>query len=110
MIPNTKNKDKSIKNLVQMILENLDERELIIVDHWESDLCSVGIARKDSPDQLVYLSTYNVPKNFLYYELEFPKDIDQLNLTYPTSGEVNNKDILKIISSHLKLSILTPSL
>ncbi len=51
-----RNKDKSINSLINRL--NLKEHNWVVIDHWESDECAIGIANPHSLRILVYISTF----------------------------------------------------
>lgn len=53
-------------------LERLTEagREWGLPDHWDGDLCAVGVARPGAPGQLAYVSCWGQPPARYHVELE----------------------------------------
>ena len=100
---NTLNKDKSIKAVLERISSNIGEENLCLVDHWDADLCAIGIAKKDDNAQLVYISTYNKPYREFYYELEFSSKIKADTSNLQLEGDVKYNELIKIIKSHLSV-------
>lgn len=49
-------KDDSILDLLAKL--NLQERRWFVKDHWDADLCAVGICSDMTPNHLVYISTF----------------------------------------------------
>jgi hypothetical protein len=47
-------------------------RAFVVVDHWEADLCAIGIARPDNHSVLVYFSTNSEPGERCSVSLELP--------------------------------------
>jgi hypothetical protein len=54
------------------LLAQLDrqQRGWAIRDHWEVDLCAIGISSQSSPRKLVYVSTFGKPTGKYDYECE----------------------------------------
>ena len=51
-------KEQSIMQFISKLTAAIGGNSFQVVDHWDSDLCAVGIAAPDDPDRLVYVSTY----------------------------------------------------
>jgi len=93
-------KDSSIERLLKAL--PLKERAWVIVDHWDGDLLAVGIARKDEPRRLVYVSTRNAGKGKYYYECEVPSGPDQTDYSVTDEGdEVDFDTLLRAMTKHL---------
>lgn len=77
-------------------------RDWIAVDYWDADRCAIGIARKERPRHLVYISTYG-KKQFEYdYECEQP--IGNATEDYETlerGTDVDFNALLQAIEKHL---------
>ncbi len=54
-------KDTSIQDVVNFLFQHLGEDAFQVVDHWGADFFAIGIARKDAPETLVYISTWQKP-------------------------------------------------
>ena len=50
-------KDESIVALLDEL--GLEQRDWSIRDYWEADLCAIGIVSNSTPQNLVYISTYD---------------------------------------------------
>ncbi len=50
-------KDRSIAALVARLFVRFPEK-IEVVDHWDSDLCAIGVRLKGRPAPLVYVSTW----------------------------------------------------
>jgi len=61
-------KDDSIVTLLDQL--NIQERGWTICDHWEADLCAIGISPQSSPRKLVYVSTFGKSAGKYDYECE----------------------------------------
>ena len=48
----------------------LPERNWSIADHWQADLCAIGITSQLDPTRLVYISTFKRGPGVHYYECE----------------------------------------
>ena len=57
-----KNKDESIVNLIKLIERRYDWELIKVVDHWEADMCAIGIAGTTDMDALIYISTFEKRK------------------------------------------------
>lgn len=97
------NKETSITSLVEKFSRDLGEDDFLIIDHWESDLCAIGISKKKDEERLVYISTFNRPKGEYYYELEYSSK-DKFVSASNKEGVANYCELLKIIKKHLDFS------
>jgi len=96
-------KEQAIKDLIAAL--PLGENPWILVDHWDADLCAIGIARADQPRQLVYVSSFGRSTGRYDYECETPKGPQADEYTTTTSGEdVDFETLLDIIRRHLAFS------
>ena len=85
-------------------LEKIDlpRRGWMVVDHWESDLCALGIAALHDPRRLVYVSTFNMPPGLFSYECEV--GVGPNMEEYTTTGYDNNvtyEELVGAIKQHL---------
>lgn len=87
-------KDESLLALLDRL--QLAAKEWAVVDHWEADLCAVGIAHRDDPRRLVYVSTWNKPAGRYYIECETPRGDDPTD--YP-SHEIEDADFGALVSA-----------
>ncbi|PZR29818.1 MAG: hypothetical protein DI535_01570 [Citrobacter freundii] len=72
-------KDNSITDLIEKLRPLIDLNNLEIVDHWEADLCAIGLTKQD---QTIYISTHN------YQGSEVPKyDFDLEKSTGPLAHQ-----------------------
>jgi hypothetical protein len=80
----------------------MSSRDWTTVDHWEGDLCAIGIASKRQPRRLVYVSTYGKERDRYYYECEEPNGIAPED--YETVGQgvdVDFEMLVAAIEKHL---------
>jgi hypothetical protein len=63
-------KDPTIQELLKKLRGHFGQELFQIVDHWEADLRAIGITRPDSPAELVYVSTFDLPEGRYYVSLE----------------------------------------
>lgn len=99
----TVQKDQGIQALVQRL--RLAERGWIIVDHWAADLCAIGIAHKDDPARLAYISNYEKPAERFYVECEVPRDSTQSDFrTARVLDDVGYPDLVRLLEEHLRRS------
>ena len=101
-------KDKSIIRLLDQLRTRLGRDAFDVVDHWESDLSAVGVARPDNHGVLVYLSTFGEPEDSYFASLELPHrlgDEPWANHPYTPAGEqrVRGFDALvRLIQGHFE--------
>ncbi|HTJ50536.1 MAG TPA: hypothetical protein VL443_13840 [Cyclobacteriaceae bacterium] len=89
------NKDKRIISLVKHFSDKYGENTFKIKDHWESDLCAIGLT-DNSEKYLIYISTYGRAKGHFYVSLE---NLTKNDLEYEDAGDFNDVD-LTILDSH----------
>jgi hypothetical protein len=98
-------KDMAIKELLRWLHQQLGNR-FAVTDHWEDDLCAIGISSPEDPPQLVYILSFGQPARQHKVELEsapFPGS----DLPFRTVGRfelVRRENLLAIIKDHLQLS------
>lgn len=90
-------KDQSIIDVIARI--NPTKRNWCIVDHWDADLCAVGIARSDDHEQLVYISTRDHESGRFYYECENSPAAKRTNKD--NAEDVDFDILLKAMEKHL---------
>jgi uncharacterized protein (DUF433 family) len=99
-------KDKAIQHVVGWLEDRL-RGSLVILDHWDGDLSAVGIARPESPDNLVYISTWGRSPGRYFVELEAPPAPGS-ELPYEITGRYENVDqesLLGIVREHLGFGV-----
>ena len=96
----TARKDKAIRELVARL--GLASRGWQVVDHWEADLQAIGIATKDDPRRLVYVSTFSRTPGHFDYQCETPAGPADENYTTTAYGEdVDYETLLSAMEAHL---------
>lgn len=93
-------KDQSILDLLEKLA--FSSRGWITVDNWEADLCAIGIASKERPRHLVYVSTYDKAPYTYDYECEDPAGsaLDDYR-TVDKGKNVDFQTLKEIIEKHL---------
>lgn len=66
-------KDDSIIYVVDYLLKRFGATEILVKDHWDADLCAIGLTDK-SGQYLIYISTYGRNKNKYFISLETHSD------------------------------------
>lgn len=80
----------------------LAERGWIETDHWDADLCAVGIARSGGPRQLVYISTWKKRPGRYYFECEAPNGPAPTDYEVVSQGDdVDFETLLAAMERHL---------
>jgi len=93
-------KESSIKVLVARL--DLPTRGWIVVDHWEGDLCAIGIASAREPARLVYVSTFGKHNGVFDYECELPPaNSDEIYQVAREATDVTFEELLAVMVSHL---------
>lgn len=74
-----------------------------IVDHWESDLCAIGVASPGDPRRLVHVSTYGQAEGTFAFECEAPPGDGCEDYQVVARGEGLGRDaLLQKIRAHLE--------
>jgi hypothetical protein len=100
-----KDKDTSLQEVVSKLQRKLGTTAFDIVDHWEADLCAVGIARPDNHAVLIYISTCSLPDKGYYASLELPSVTE--DFPYQPAGNFDDLDfegLVNVIKVHLKIA------
>jgi hypothetical protein len=94
-------KDPAIQELLMKL--DLQQRCWIAVDHWEADLCAIGIAAKSQPRRLVYVSVYDKDEGNYDYECESPTGNAPGEYIVTARGEnVDFERLLRVLEAHLE--------
>ena len=99
-------KDPAIIELLARLRERLGPDAFVFADHWEPDLCAVGIASPRNTGVLVYLSTFNQLPGRYDVELELPPEPGQ-DLIYREAGKHRDVDfeaLAEVVGRHLSLA------
>ena len=95
-------KDPSITAIVDRLRSDLGPEAFDMLDHWDDDLCAVGIARPSDHRYLVYICTFPPEAGTISYECEKPPtDPERL---YSSDGMVESAsyaDLLAAVRQHL---------
>lgn len=95
-------KDDSILSLLTQL--NLELRGWTIRDHWDADLCAIGVSSKSFPHKLVYVSTYGKPTGKFDYECEQSPSNTEDETDYETVAEGHDVEydvLLDAMEGHL---------
>jgi len=93
-------KDARIQKL--LVLLQLEKRGWVIVDHWDADLCAVGIATAGFPRKLVYVSVLGMPDGNYYFECESPTGAEATEYQVTQEGNADSIDkLLVVLERHL---------
>jgi hypothetical protein len=77
---------------------------MVVVDHWESDLMAVGIAREGSEQRLAYISVRPSPNGSRYYvALENPPRLGSATPDENAGerGDLSLAEAAEVIAGHL---------
>lgn len=81
----------------------LSRRAWIVVDHWDADLHAIGIAHREDPRRLVYISTFDEPPDTYYFECEVPTGPDETDYESGHSKEhVSFAELRAAMEAHLQ--------
>ena len=97
-------KDQAIVELIATL--PMAANDWIVIDHWDADLCAIGIARADRPRQLVYISTFDSFSGRYYYECEIPNGPCECDyITTASEEDVDFETLLDAITKHLRFNV-----
>jgi len=102
MLEECREKDPSIQEVVRRLRERLGQA-IAIADHWEADLCAVGIVAPNSPGRLAYLTSLGTAKGCYTVHLELPPQAGS-NLPYETADvhkELDIDEVVSVVAAHL---------
>lgn len=92
-------KDDSISKVLGRL--NLSQLGWEIVDHWDADVCAIGIGRPGT-GRLVYISTFQKADGLYDYQCEVPSsDADSPFSTTDEGQDVSFERLLEVLSRHL---------
>jgi hypothetical protein len=89
------NKDQTIHDLLAKLRERFGKDAFDVVDHWETDLFAVGIARRDNNGVLAYVSTCGIQNGGYYLELELPPGTAD-DMPYQFAGRQDGIDLERL--------------
>src|SRR4051794_6149891 len=84
-------KDGRIIALLERLRQRIGSDTFEVVDHWESDLCAVGIASPRNHGVLAYLSIFGCPLDRYDVDLELPPEPNS-DFPYRDGGRFRNLD------------------
>ncbi|MCK6576233.1 hypothetical protein L6V77_34720 [Myxococcota bacterium] len=97
----TTDKDPSIQRLLRQL--DPQARRWRVVDHWEADLCAIGIAGVTDPGRLVYISTYEADPDRYHFECEVGRGSAPDDYEVTKTGEnVTFAELLIVMEDHLE--------
>jgi hypothetical protein len=98
-------KDKAIKNVLAGLFQQFGETNFTITDFWDGDLSAIGIKNSTDKKHLIYISTYKLPGDLFFVEVE--KANSKTKLTdYSVIGKFEKIDfdeLSEIVSKYLYL-------
>jgi hypothetical protein len=99
----TLDKDPAILAALDRLWALLGPDAFILSDHWEQDLCAVGIASPRNPGVLAYISCYGEPPGHFGYELELPSPAcDEFPyLVAGTGSGLSFEELADVVAGHL---------
>lgn len=93
-------KHRSICKLVERLRPA--DRGWAIVDHWDADLCAIGIAHPRRLRRLVYVSTWRMRPGRYSYECEAPSGPKETDYEVVETGEdVDFVTLTSVMARHL---------
>jgi hypothetical protein len=96
-------KDPAILAALDHLWSRLGSDAFVLTDHWESDLCAVGIAGPRDLRVLVYISCHGELPGRFGYELELPPPPGSDDM-YEVAGRgdgVTFGELASVVDAHL---------
>lgn len=96
------NKDQSLRDVLARLVSDLGEGVFEVVDHWDGDLCAIGLARPADQRYLVYVCTFPPETELFAYECERPPT--DPDFPYDSDGmveEASYDQLLDAVRQHL---------
>ena len=97
-------KDPTIVAALDRLWLQLGQDAFVLVDHWDSDFCAVGIASPRDAGVLVYISCHGEPPGLFGYELELPLPHGN-DFPYQVAGTGSGlplEELAVVVAEHLK--------
>ena len=91
-------KEDSINQLLAQLYARLGSDSFEVVDHWDADLCAVGITKPGVPLPLVYMSTYNMAPGRYFVTLDV-SPAPGTDLPYQTTLELRDVSFEELVST-----------
>ncbi len=100
-------KDASIQDIVTFLAQHLGKDAFQVVDHWGADFFAIGIARKNDPETLVYISTWQKPEGRCSATLQSAKGTwrDVSCTAGMDLDDLSFQELLVLASLHLRLPL-----
>ena len=97
-------KDPAILAVLEFLSSRLGPSAFVLADHWEPDLCAVGIASPHNTGVLVYITCYGESPDRFGYELEIPSPPgDEFPYQVVGTGSgLSFEELAGVIAEHLK--------
>ena len=96
-------KDAAISDVVRRLGEHFGP-EVVVRDHWDADLCAIGISRADAEYPLVYISTYKRSPGRYFLSLEeAPKSKSDIATQVGDFDNLEFVELAERIAEHLRL-------
>ena len=97
-------KEPAILAVLDRLRLTLGRHAFVLADHWESDVCAVGIASPQNSGVLVYIACYRETPGYYDFELELPPLPDD-DFVYRVAGigsGVSFEELAGVVAGHLK--------
>lgn len=93
-------KDQTVKSLIEHL--DLPRRGWTVVDHWEADLCAIGVASLRNTRRLVYVSTFGTEDGRFDYQCEVASgaSVDEYRITR-SGNNVSLRELIEVMEEHL---------
>lgn len=96
-------KDATIHAALEQLWARLGSDAFVVTDHWDSDLCAIGISSPRNRGVLVFISCYGNQPGRYGYELELPAQTD--DFPYQVAGrasDVSFEELARVVAHHLR--------
>jgi hypothetical protein len=95
-------KNREVIEIVELINSIFGNDVLRISDHWEEDLCAIGLQKEN---KLIYIACYE--RGYYFYECEILVDDPEIiYLPQYSENNISEQQLLKIISNFFNIKII----
>ena len=97
-------KNPAILAALDHLQSRLGPDGFVLADHWEQDMCAVGISSPRNSSVLIYISCYGEVPDRFWYELELPSPPgDEFPYQVAGSGTASSLgELTDIVAGHLQ--------
>ena len=104
-------KDPRIHDVLIRLRDRLGGKAFEVIDHWDADLCAVGIGRPSDNRFVAYVSTWGLPNGRYYLSLDAPSATDRDSETEEVERyeDVDFPTLVRHVARHMDCTHLNGS-